>query len=279
MVDAVEPVQRSSFVERRPVAPLAAHVATAWVQRFGAGAESYVQRSIPHGGVEVSCVLGDRLVLTGPRSRATSQLLPIGATVVGVRFEPWAGGAVSGTPANLVDGAVAGEQVWGHDAQRIAERMATATDPRTAADDLQRWIAARVAFESRSDHAIEHLLRASAAGQVGSVAAARRRLHISERHLRRRCRDVTGSSPAALLRVMRFQRFLALAQRTVATRPPDTGRSLASMATACGYADHAHLTRGCRRLTGEPPSTYLDVTVSSCRCGHDHRASFERFTF
>jgi AraC-like DNA-binding protein len=51
------------------------------------------------------------------------------------------------------------------------------------------------------------------------------------------------------------------------------------MAAACGYADHAHLTRECRRMTGEPPSTYVDGTMSSCGCGHDHRASFERFTF
>lgn len=224
-------------------------------------------------------MLGDRLVLTGPRSRATSQLLPNGATVVGVRFEPWSGGAVAGAPADLVDGAVAAEQVWGRAAERVADRMAAATDPWRAADLLQRWIAAQVTLEDRRVGAIEHLVRASAAGRVGSIAAARRSLDISERHLRRRCRQVAGSSPAELLRVMRFQRFLALAQRMVATGPADAGRSLASMAAACGYADHAHLTRECRRMTGEPPSLYLDATVASCRCGHDHRASFERFTF
>jgi AraC-like DNA-binding protein len=57
----------------------------------------------------------------------------------------------------------------------------------------------------------------------------------------------------------------------------DVARGLAGVAAVCGYADHAHLTRECRRMTGEPPSRYMDVTVSSCGCGHDHRASFERF--
>jgi AraC-like DNA-binding protein len=248
------------------------------VQHAGSGAEPYVQRSIPHGGIEVSCVLGDRLRVIGPRSQADAQSLAAGSTVVGVRFEPWAGRALVGAPAQLMDVGLAGEEMWGQAAEGVAERMA-ATDPWEAAAELQRWIAATVDFEARRDRTIEHLVQRCAAGELRSIATAQHDLDISERQLRRRCRDVTGSSPAVILRVMRFQRFVALAQRMVATSAPDATRSLARMAAACGYADHGHLARECRRMTGEPPSTYLDVTVSSCGCGHDHRASFERFTF
>ena len=214
-----------------------------------------------------------------PRSHASSRVLSDGATVVGVRFEPWAGGSVVGAPAQLTDVELTGAEVWGRPAERAAERLAAVTDPWEAAAELQRWLAAMIDFEARRDFATEHLAQAFAAGELRSVVAAQRDLDIPERHLRRRCRDVTGSSPAAVLRVTRFQRFVALAQRMAAAGPPDATRGLAGMAAACGYADHAHLTRECRRMTGEPPSTYVDGTMSSYGCGHDHRASFERFKF
>jgi AraC-like DNA-binding protein len=268
----------SSFVERRALAPLTPHVAAVWVHHVGPRDEPYVHRSVPHGGIEVSCVLGDRLQVIGPRSQARAQTLAVGATVVGVRFEPWAGRALVGSPTQLGDVDLPGEEVWGRAAEGVADRMA-ATDPWEAAAELQRWVTATVDFEARRDRAIEHLVQACAAGELRSVITAQRDLDISERQLRRRCHDVTGSSPAVILRVMRFQRFVALAQRAVATAAPGATRSLAAMAAACGYADHGHLTRECRRMTGEPPSTYLDVTVAACGCGHDHRASFERFRF
>ena len=280
MSDLAEGIQGPSFVERRALAPLTPYVAAVWVQRVGPRAEPYVHRSIPHGGIEVSCVLGDRLEVIGPRGQASSQLLADGATVVGVRFEPWAGRAVVGAPAELIDVRLTGGEVWGRAAEPVAEHMAaTATDPWKAAAELQRWVAATVDFEARRDLAIEHMVQACAAGELRSIVAAQPDLDISERQLRRRCRDVTGASPAVILRVMRFQRFVALAQRMVGTTAPGATRNLAGMAAACGYADHGHLSRECRRMTGESPSTYLDVTMSSCRCGHDHRASFERFTF
>jgi AraC-like DNA-binding protein len=273
-----ERAPRSSFAERRALAPLTPHVASVWVQRVAPGETPYVHRTTPHGGVEVSCVLGGGLTVVGPRSRASWQHLADGSTVVGVRFEPWAGRPVLGSPAQVTDVDLAGTDVWGRRADGVAERMAVATDPWAAAAELQRWLASELDLEVRHDLAVEHLVRACASGRLRSIAAAQRRLDISERHLRRRCREATGSSPAFVLRVMRFQRFVALAQR-LAAGTPDATRSLAEVAAACGYADHAHLTRECRRMTGEPPSTYLDVTVSSCRCGHDHRSSFERFAF
>ena len=48
-----------------------------------------------------------------------------------------------------------------------------------------------------------------------------------------------------MARVLRFQRFLTLARR---------GDDLARLAFAAGYADQAHLTRECRRLSGRTPA-------------------------
>jgi transcriptional regulator GlxA family with amidase domain len=74
-------------------------------------------------------------------------------------------------------------------------------------------------------------------------------LGVGERQLRRRFVDAVGYGPKTLQRVLRFQRFLALAG--------DGGDDLAALAFAAGYADQAHLTRECRRLAGLPPAALL----------------------
>ena len=80
-------------------------------------------------------------------------------------------------------------------------------------------------------------------------------LGIGERQLRRRFDDAVGYGPKTLQRVLRFQRFLALAEaeRAPGAADPD----LAQLAFAAGYADQAHLTRECTRLAGLPPAALL----------------------
>jgi transcriptional regulator GlxA family with amidase domain len=74
---------------------------------------------------------------------------------------------------------------------------------------------------------------------------------LGERQLRRRVERAVGYGPATLVRVLRFQRFLGLAEA-------DGGQStLARLASDAGYADQAHLARECRRLSGLPPSELL----------------------
>jgi hypothetical protein len=52
------------------------------------------------------------------------------------------------------------------------------------------------------------------------------------------------------------------------------GDGLAGLAADVGYADQAHLTRECVRLTGVTPRVFLAEVERSCRCGHDHEVSF-----
>ena len=77
------------------------------------------------------------------------------------------------------------------------------------------------------------------------MAELGRRSGLSERQLRRRFVDAVGYGPKTLARVLRFQRFLALAAH---------GRDLGASALDAGYADQAHLTRECRRLSGRTPA-------------------------
>src|SRR3546814_13196437 len=81
-----------------------------------------------------------------------------------------------------------------------------------------------------------------------ALMAIRDRLDMSERSLRRRCREAFGYGPKTLDRVLRFQRFLALA------RAPGE-RRLARLAQDAGYADQANLTRAVRRPSVLAPST------------------------
>jgi AraC-like DNA-binding protein len=87
----------------------------------------------------------------------------------------------------------------------------------------------------------------AAARSVRSVATAARDVGLSERQLRRRSLDAMGYGPQTLGRILRFQRFVRLADVA-----PD--RSLAELALDAGYADQSHLTRECTHLAGVPPA-------------------------
>jgi hypothetical protein len=80
--------------------------------------------------------------------------------------------------------------------------------------------------------------------------------------------------PKTLHRLLRFQGVLAVAQRAIALgRSPAEG-GLARLAADTGYADHPHLDRECRRLTGESARVFLLETAAQCGHGHDHAASY-----
>ncbi len=60
-----------------------------------------------------------------------------------------------------------------------------------------------------------------------------------------------GYGVATLARIVRFHRFWSAAHLA----PP--GTPLTALAHAAGYADHAHLARDCRAITGSAPSRFL----------------------
>jgi len=86
-----------------------------------------------------------------------------------------------------------------------------------------------------------------------------------------------GVSPKVLQRTLRFQGFLALAQAgaTASGRPGAYG--MAGLAVDAGYADQAHLSRECLRLTGLTPRQLLGGSIDRCTCGHEHSASYKPF--
>jgi AraC-like DNA-binding protein len=261
-------VHEQTYRERRPPAALAPYVSCVWIQQVSPDAAPYEHGTVPNGSADLVYELGSVPHVVGPQTGPIREVLAPGTTVVGVRFRPGAAPAVLGVPAaELVDLSVEVEELWGR--AGLDERLAAAS-PGEAAAMLEAEVFARVVDGSEPDpvaaEAVRLLLPSRADG-VGSLTSA---LYVSERQLRRRFEAAIGFAPKVLHRMLRFQRFLALAQ--AAGRPRG---ELAMLAATAGYADQSHLTRESLRLAGRSPRTLLLEAEEHCTPSHDHAASYE----
>jgi AraC-like DNA-binding protein len=257
------------YVERSPARALAGVVASVWVQRVEPDAPAYTHRTVPNGSMELRCRVGGEALVIGPRTAPAVDVLEPGATVIGVRFRP---GVTVAPGAELVDLAVAAEDVWGRSAGELGERIADASRLPDALALLEADVVRRLASAPAPDPLVDEAVRRLMPWRAPDVGSLHDALHISERQLRRRCLAAIGLGPKSLHRILRFQGFLALVQSALAQhRPPD---GLARLAADAGYADQSHLTRESVRLMGIAPAAFLDEAAHQCAPGHDHRASF-----
>jgi AraC-like DNA-binding protein len=269
-------VDGQTYIERPPMAALEGSVSSVWIQQVGSIAPPYVQRNIPSGAVELVCRLGREPRFVGPLTGALVEVLEPGATVVGLRFAPGAAARVLGLPASeLVDIAVDARDVWGAASGRFALSDLAGPDasPERLLADVQLLVAARLADAAGPDPLVAEAVRLLR-WSTDDVASLISSLHISERQLRRRVQAATGLAPKPLHRVLRFQRFHALAQQAIASGAAPAGDGIARLAAEAGYADQPHLNRECVRLTGASPGAFLGEAHEHCGCGHDHSASF-----
>jgi AraC-like DNA-binding protein len=224
---------------------------------------------VPNGSAEVVCALGSVPRVVGPRTGATEELLAPGTTVVGIRFRPGAAPPALGLPASeLVDVDLGADELWGETALALGEAVADAS-PQAAAGVLERAVARRLAEGPDLDQVVSEAVRRLVGGQPAEIRSLAAALCISERQLRRRCEAAIGLGPKTLDRMLRFQRFLALA----GTLERPSGQ-LARLAAEAGYADQSHLTREAMRLDGRSPRTLLLDSEDKCGCRHDHAASY-----
>jgi len=225
----------------------APHVACVWVRDPEPAPR--VHRVVPDACADVVWVQGARLSIAGPATGPVLSEVPAGAAAMGVRFRVGAAGSALGVAASeLLDATVDLEDVWGLAGLHLAEQLDDAKTP----GDAVAILAAAVAKRLPPPSALDGVVRAAAlraAAPREPVEALGAGLGVGERQLRRRFADAVGYGPKTLQRVLRFQRFLALAE---------AGEDdLAALAFAAGYADQAHLTRECRRLAGLPPAALL----------------------
>ncbi|MTD14590.1 AraC family transcriptional regulator [Nakamurella sp. YIM 132087] len=261
-----------TYVERLPPPALSGIVRTVWVQSTGGA--PYLQRNLPTGGAEIHCVPGAVPRLIGPLTTALPELLPPGTTVIGARLRPGALGRVCGVPATaLLDRVVPLDELWGTDGERLAAAIGAAPDPVAALRQLKTALRERAAARP-ADRVVAAAVARLSVPDAGEIASLADDLALSGSALRRRMLQSVGTGPKVLQRTLRFQAYLALTQRAGSARAVPLPARFSHWAEVAGYADHPHLTRECRRLSGLNPTELLHGRDDRCACGHEHIASF-----
>lgn len=260
-----------SYVERPPVPGLAAVVRTVWIQRTGD--QAYTQRHLPTGGVEIHFPIGGRPQLVGPLTGAQIEVIPARTTLVGVRFHPGTAPPLPTVLDDLVDQRLGLADLWGSEVERLHDLAGT---PERALGALQAHLLRELRLRG-ADRLVREAVRALMPWHPSPVDAVAERLALSASQLRRRCLHAVGVSPKVLQRTLRFQGFLALAQAAANVSGRRGAGGVAGLAVAAGYADQAHLSRECLRLTGLTPRQLLAGGLDRCACGHDHSASYGPF--
>ena len=267
--------ETQSYVERPPIAELVGAVRTVWIQRTGGTA--YIQRHMPTGGVELHFPIGAPPRLLGPLTGPKIEVIPPHTTLVGVRFHPGTAPPLPMPLDELVDEQVNLEDLWGNTAEQLGAAVATAGGPDAALSLIQSYLLRTSRRAGHPDPLIREAVLRLMPWHPVEIGALAEQLAISTTQLWRRCLELVGVSPKALQRTLRFQAFLALAQAGAAPSWRSGARGLAGLAVDVGYADHAHLSRECARLTGLSPSQLLGGSLDRCGCGHDHAASYKPF--
>jgi AraC-like DNA-binding protein len=232
----------SGYTEWGAPAALRDAVACLWAQVNDSSAER-AGLVLPDGCTDLIWEQGRGTYVAGPDTGPVATTMAAGAVILGVRFRPSAGGPALGIPLSELRDLRADLA----DLRPAQARQLTASlDPQVAADQMLDMTAALVA-DGAPDPAVTWAVRLlrDPATRAEDVAAE---VGLSLRQLRRRCQAVVGYGPKTLQRVLRFRGFVS----RVDARPEVL--DLAAIAAEAGYADQAHLTRECGRLSGLTPA-------------------------
>jgi len=211
------PEMDSFRVEWRPRESLARHVDCVWAERSNRD-----EPLLPDAAVELVWS-GTGLFVRGADTRPHAVGSFPERTFVVVRFRPGAGAGVLGLHGmELADARVGVSALWGRgEMERLESRLAACTSAAQAAELLEDIVAARVS--QPPDPAVEAVVAALRSPNA-RVAALADRIGVSERQLLRRCTAALGYGPKTLGRILRFQRFRALAAAREGARARRPGR-------------------------------------------------------
>lgn len=175
---------------------------------------------------------------TGAQHGLLAMLTPLGASMVlGVPM-----GALRGETVEL-------EDVLGAGARRLVGRLADMPAWDERFDALDDFFVARLSRARRPSPAAAFAWRELCATEgrtpIGSLVD---RLGCSHRYLLSEFTEHVGVPPKSFARILRARR----AGRLISAGD----MTLGEVAAACGYSDHAHLSREFRVITGESPSSW-----------------------
>jgi AraC-like DNA-binding protein len=238
------------YQETRPSEDLRDVVACRWVRvaRFeGLPGPSSI---IPDGCADIMVYDDAPPHVAGPDATTRWLTLPEGTVITGIRLRPGTVQAVCGCDAGLiVDGGaplsdLAPGAAWLH--QRLLS--ATSLEHRHAV--LEAWVRTALRRYATRDHAVAAACRRLTANPQAEVGDVARRFGWTARTIHRHFRAACGYGPKHFQRIMRIQRAIRIVHATAPAR-------LTDVAHAAGYADHAHMARDFRDITGFSPRQYL----------------------
>jgi AraC-like DNA-binding protein len=216
---------------------------------------SGMHRLVPDGCVDVLWTSGRAIWVCGPETAAWEFALPEGTTAVGSRLRPGVASRLFDIDASTIRdrrerlGAILGDHVE----QSLLASVDTATLPVARMRTIEAFVDDLMARAPDDDGFAEAVLNHLTVSPHESRQVLARQLNMTARQLHRRSLRSFGYGTTVLARLLRFQRFLALARSDT-----ETVTSLARLAAASGYSDHAHLIRDCRAITGQTPTQFLD---------------------
>jgi AraC-like DNA-binding protein len=206
----------------------------------------------PDGCVDIVYSPDDGLRIVGAMTAPQCFHYSAGTQIVGVRFHPGkARGLLGVAPAELTDGVVALQDVWGSRARALEERLREARSPGETIALLLNCVPAPQDPPNPVQKAIEAISAEHGAYDLDTAAS---QANLSSRQFRRRCLKESGLTPKHLSRVLRFRYACALARQTERPEWP-------AIAADAGYFDQAHLIRDFHEFAGGPPMSVFSNTA------------------
>jgi AraC-like DNA-binding protein len=245
----------TAYRELAPSRDVYSLVACRWVREVADDEAGNSVLILPDGCVDLLWREGELLLAGLDRSARPTQVVP-GERILGLRLRPGVAGAVLGMPASdVLDIHGRLEELLGRQAGELAERIGESNGDDAAFGLIEGMIGSQVQRAAPDPLVLAATRRLGFPGsRVGHLADS---LGISDRQLRRRFHESVGYGPKTLDRVLRFRRLVAEAG-DVASGESD----LARVAADLGYADQAHMTRDCLRLSGLTPSALVALWTS-----------------
>jgi AraC-like DNA-binding protein len=241
-----------NYRELPPPRWLARHLTCLWV-RTTSGPTGDTPRVLPDGCIDIVWLGEAEPVVVGPATHPILAELPPASTILGLRFQPGLAPSLLGAPADqLRDLQVPLCDLWGASARSSAAQAVRVGDTPTRLAAASALLGERLSVARPIDEPIAAAVRCLAHRPSVRVAELSRLVGLSERQLQRRFDAAVGYGPKTFQRVLRFQRWLSLAESSAPRQ-----LILADLAAAAGYADQAHLTREATRLAGLPPARLL----------------------
>jgi AraC-like DNA-binding protein len=236
----------TAYRELAPSGDVYSLVACRWVRQTPDENPGDSVLVLPDGCVDLIWREGKLIVAGLDRTARPSPVSP-GERILGLRLRPGVAGAVLGMPASeVLDVHVRLEELLGSAGAELAERIGDSPTDDQAFGVLEQAVGSRIEGGGPDPLVLAATRRLGFPGsRVDELAES---LGISDRQLRRRFHQSVGYGPKTLDRVLRFRRLVAQAGAVAA------GESdLARVAAELGYADQAHMTRDCVRLSGLTP--------------------------